>query len=122
MTVHVVNPHCRALQAHDLLMLLHQAKRHPDGTRQRGRRQTAKDRRAARELKSRPVPLCFVDPTVWLRYKDWEGRERWRRVPPEQPFDYLGLAKYHATRKGPAVVRGTLTHQALEGYYAKRSA
>ena len=42
------------------------AQGHPDSKRQRGRRQASRDRRAARELKFRPVPLCFVDPTVYV--------------------------------------------------------
>jgi hypothetical protein len=56
-------------------------RRRPDMTRQHSRRQRAKDLRAARELKAAYVPLCFVDPTVYLeRFDTYEGRFALRDV------------------------------------------
>lgn len=74
------------LSAHELLMMLHQAKNHGDSTRQRGARQQAKDRRFARKAKRAYVPLCFVDPTVYIEeYEPWgedwfSPYRRWRPV------------------------------------------
>ena len=52
---------------------------HPDPSRQRKARQRAKDRRAARELKARYVPLCFVpqpvaEPRRWADLGSPTGR------------------------------------------------
>jgi hypothetical protein len=74
MTVHVLNPHDRRnLTGHDLLMLLHQAKSHPDASRQCKARQRSRYYRVARKLKTQYVPLCFVDPTVYLEQRRFSG-------------------------------------------------
>ena len=55
-------------------------RRHPDMKRQASRRQRAKELRAARALKTMDVPLRMVDPTVYLRDYNWEGKTRWTMV------------------------------------------
>ena len=65
----VRNPFCRSLNIRDLLPLILPST-HPDSSRQRKARQRAKDRRVARRLKQRYVPLYFVDPTVYIERFD----------------------------------------------------
>lgn len=59
-------------------------KKHPDGDRQRTARRKSLERREARKLKAQYVPLCFVDPTIYLcEYEPWgyDGPYRlWRRL------------------------------------------
>lgn len=81
-------PGCGSLNIRDLLTPMFSGparRRHPDAKRQRKSRQRARDLRAARELKGRYVPLCFVDLTVYVRryepWGEWTGHRRWREVP-----------------------------------------
>jgi hypothetical protein len=76
----VRDPRGRNLNMRQLLTPIFYSRevRHPDATRQRGSRQRAKDMAAARRLKARYVPLCFVDRTVYLdRYNPWADRWEW---------------------------------------------
>lgn len=50
--------------------------RHPDMTRQRGRRQRSKDLKVVRRLKTQYVPLCFVDRACYIHsfeHSHWVG-------------------------------------------------
>lgn len=54
------------------------AVRHPDMKRQRTRRQVAKDRRAARVLKSAPVELRLVPPCTNEEMTEWRRNWTWK--------------------------------------------
>lgn len=71
-------PHA-ALNIRQLLNLIFftPAKKHPDMTRQRSRRQAAKDLAAARRLKAQAIPLCRVAPVDPPDNLDAWDRSRW---------------------------------------------
>ena len=73
-------PPCHSLNIRQLLTPLFFSREvtHHNMKRQRSRRQRAIDRRAARELKAAPVPLWFVDPTIYL--EQWDGTWEIRRA------------------------------------------
>lgn len=72
-------PNCRGgLNVRQLLNLIFflPINHHPNMTRQRRRKQRAKDLTAARRLKGMAVPLDQVDTTVYLvEYDNWLDRE-----------------------------------------------
>jgi hypothetical protein len=67
--------------------------RHPDMKRQDARKQKARNLRAARALKAKPVPLCRVDPTVYLRDYAWDGTPRWHVVVLQKSYGSAYRAK-----------------------------
>jgi hypothetical protein len=72
-------------------------KRHPDMKRQASRRQRAKELRAARALKAMDVPLRMVDPTVYLRDYNWEGKPRWTMVTLQKAYGSSYRRRVHET-------------------------